>query len=85
MITDLRNKQIENGAVKGKFSLSLVENHALKVHGDIDGGECLPSPFGHFIFWKRDPGTHRIKGFDRVQIRSGRFEEMVFFLLEKFR
>jgi hypothetical protein len=45
----------------------------MRVNGDIDGGERLPSQFGHFIFWKSDPGTHGIKRFDRVQIGSGRF------------
>jgi len=45
----------------------------MKLHVDIDGGESLPSPFGHFIFWKSDSGTHRIRKFDRVQIRSGRY------------
>lgn len=45
----------------------------MKVNVDIDGVESLPSSFGHFIFWKSDPGTHRIKRFDKVQINSGRY------------
>jgi hypothetical protein len=56
----------------------------VKVHGDIHGGERLPSPFGHFMFWKDDPGTHRVKRFDRVQIRSGRFGKKSVFFLGKF-